>query len=151
MADTTRVIGVGNPDRGDDAIGPLVAARLSARADPGLEIVIATADPSRLIERWAGAETVVIVDAVVDDVDPGTIAVYDAGEESLPADAGSVSSHGFGVQGAIELARSLDRMPAHLFVVGVAGRRFDGLGLSPEVEEAVDRAVDTVMEVVSRA
>ena len=54
MADTTRVIGVGNPDRGDDAIGPMVAARLAARVGPDLEIVVSTADPSRLIDRWTG-------------------------------------------------------------------------------------------------
>ena len=151
MAEKTRVIGVGNPDRGDDAIGPLVAARLSARAAPDLEIVIATADPSRLIDRWLGADTVVIVDAVVDDVDPGTVAVYDASDTPLPTDAGAVSSHGFGVQGAIELARSLGRMPEHLYVVGVVGHQFDDRGLSREVEQAVDLAVDTVMEVVARA
>jgi hydrogenase maturation protease len=143
-----RVIGVGNTARGDDGVGPAVAAAVSASA-PGVDVTVSTADPSRLIERWGSAETVVLIDAMVGD--PGRIAMFDATDEPLPAGFDSISSHGFGVPAAVELARSLGRLPNHLVVIGVAGGDFEGAGLSPIVADAVEDAVQAVMEVLENA
>jgi len=150
-AGVVRVIGVGNPDRGDDAIGPTVATELAARVQPEVEVVVCTADPSQLIDRWASADTVVLIDAVVDEAPPGDVRVFDAGTDPLPTDVATLSSHGMGIPGAVELARSLERLPERLFVVGVSAREFEGVGLSPEVEGAIERAVQAVMEVVGHA
>ena len=35
----TLVIGVGNPDRGDDGVGPAVASRVAALGLPGVRVV----------------------------------------------------------------------------------------------------------------
>lgn len=146
-----RVVGVGNPSRGDDGVGPAVAAEVAARVGPTVDVVVSTADPSRLIERWGSADTVVLIDAMVDDVPSGTVAVFDATVEPLPADLESVSSHGMGISATVELARSLGRLPKRLVVVGVAGRDFERIGLTQEVEGAVEDAVRAVMEVVEHA
>jgi len=146
-----RVIGVGNPTRGDDGVGPVVAAAVAGAVDPEVDVIVSTADPSRLIERWESAESVVLVDAMADCAVPGRIAVFDATDEPLPADFDVISSHGFGVPAAVELARSLGRLPKHLVVVGIAGSEFEGVGLSPVVEDAIADAVQAVMEVVEHA
>ncbi len=151
MADGVRVVGVGNPSRGDDGVGPAVAAEVAARLDPAIDVVVSTADPSRLIERWGSAGTVVLIDAMVDDVAPGTVMVFDASVDPLPADLESISSHGMGIPATVELARSLGRLPEHLVVVGVAGQDFEGTGLTSEVAGAVEDAVRAVMEVVENA
>ena len=148
MASGVRVIGVGNTARGDDGVGPAVAAAVAARV-PAVDVKVSTADPSRLIEQWGSAETVVLVDAMVGDW--GRIAVFDATAGPLPAGFDAISSHGFGVPAAVELARSLGRLPDHLMVIGVAGGDFEGVGLSPLVEDAVEDAVQAVMEVVEHA
>lgn len=150
MGSGVRVIGVGNSARGDDGVGPAVAAAVAACA-PAVDVMVSTADPSRLIERWRSAETVVLVDAMVDDSAPGRIAVLDATDEPLPAEFDAISSHGFGVPAAIELARSLGCLPNHLVVIGIAGDDFEGVGLSPTVEGAVGDAVQAVMEVIEHA
>lgn len=146
-----RVVGVGNPSRGDDGVGPAVAAEVAARLDPAIDVVVSTADPSRLIERWGSAGTVVLIDAMVDDVAPGTVAVFDASVDPLPIDLESISSHGMGIPATVELARSLGRLPEHLVVVGVAGQDFEGTELTSEVAGAVEEAVRAVMEVVENA
>ena len=151
MADSVRVVGVGNPGRGDDGVGPAVAAEVAARLDPAIDVVVSTADPSRLIERWGSAGTVVLIDAMVDDVTPGTVMVFDASVDPLPADLESISSHGMGIPATVELARSLGRLPEHLVVVGVAGQDFEGTELTSEVAGAVEDAVRAVMEVVENA
>jgi hydrogenase maturation protease len=146
-----RVIGIGNPDRGDDGVGPAVASEVATRVASAVDVLVSTADPSRLIERWGAADTVILVDAVLDAAVPGTVSVFDATTEALPADCESVSSHGMGVAAAVELARSLGRLPEHLIVVGVTGSDFEGVGLTSPVESAVPRAVEAVMEVVAHA
>jgi hydrogenase maturation protease len=57
----------------------------------------------------------------------------------------SHSTHGLGVGEAIELARTLNRMPNSLTVYGIEGGSFrTGVGLSPEVE----RAAETVFNII---
>lgn len=148
MAEAVRVIGVGNPDRGDDGVGPLVASLV---AKMGADAVISTADPSRLLDAWSGAARVVLVDAVVDGFPTGTVRRFDATHDAIPADGGAVSSHGMGVGAAIALGRSLGRLPDRLTLVGVSASDFERIGLSEPVQRAVAGAVDMVMEEVAHA
>ena len=66
---TALIIGLGNPHRGDDAIGIEVARRIAAQA-PDVRVV-ETDDPSERLDLWAGAETAVVVDAMVSRGAPG--------------------------------------------------------------------------------
>lgn len=151
MAERVRVIGVGNPDRGDDGVGPAVAARVANLADPLTEVTVSTADPSRLMERWDGADAVVIVDAVVDGAAPGTIRVVDLAQGPLPPDIAAVTTHGMGVGAAIDLARAMGRLPRRVVVVGVSAEHFEGRHLTDPVQRAVPDAADTVLEVARHA
>jgi hydrogenase maturation protease len=151
VASDVTVIGVGNTSRGDDGIGPAVAAAVARRANPTVDVRISTSDPSRLIERWGSAETVIIVDAMLDDSEPGTVAVFDATRDPLPAELDALSSHGMGVSATVELARAMGRLPHRLIVVGVSGDSFEGTGLTRSVEHAVEDAVQRVMEAIEDA
>ena len=138
-----RVIGVGNDLRGDDAAGPETVRRLRARAVPGLEALACAADPQALLEAWAGAARVVVVDAMASGAPAGTVARFDAVAGPLPIERFRGSTHGLGVAEAVELARALGRLPASLAVIGIEGARWDhGAPLGPEADEAVDRVVD---------
>jgi len=125
------VIGIGNPLRGDDAAGLAVASALGAEAFAG--------EPIGLIDAWAGAGTVVVVDAMRSGAPPGTVVRADAGDGPLPtAFSPAVSSHAIDLVAVIELARELGRLPAGLEVIGIEGGTFaTGVGLSPAVERAV--------------
>ena len=100
------------------------------------------ASRSALLERWAGAEQAIVVDAVSSGAAPGTIHRLDATERVIATRSSGAPPTPSGVAEAVELARALDRLPRRLLVLGIEGKRFGaGAGLSPEVEQAVDRLV----------
>jgi hydrogenase maturation protease len=128
------VIGIGNELRGDDAAGLAVA-----RAVGGLEL---TGDPVGLLELWAGAREVVVVDAARSGARPGTIHRIDAACVELPA-AGRLAGHAGGVAEAIALAGALGRLPAELRLIGIEGASFElGAELSAPVREAIALLVE---------
>lgn len=142
MSGERLVVGVGNSWRGDDAAGLEVARRLSAATPKGVRVVEYEGECSGLVELMRGASEVAIVDAARSDAPAGTVHRLDPGSDSLPRGSLRSSTHAFGVAEALELARSLDRLPPGVCVYAVEGRDFAvGEGLTPEVEQAVDELV----------
>ena len=134
------VIGVGNPDRGDDAVGLAVARKLRDEAPPGVTVRELDGDQLTLLDAWDGADEVWIVDAVWSGGPPGAIYRFDASRQ-LGARFRQRGTHTFSLCEVIELARALRRLPPRLDGCGIEGASFAlGAGLSPEAEEAV-RAV----------
>ena len=133
-----KVIGVGNEWRSDDGAGLEVARRLGGRQLQG--------EPIGLVEAIDGTDELAIVDAVFSGAPPGTVHEFEAGAEPLPvAIFGASSTHALGLAEAIEIARSLGRLPARVRVLGIEGARFDyGRGLSPEVEAAVEECTRSI-------
>lgn len=136
------VIGIGNEFRGDDAAGVLVARSLLSMPVSGVTAIEASGEGVGLMELWEGFDDVVLVDAVVSGAEPGTVHEWDVTTEPLPSHCRSASTHSFGVQDAIELARVLGRLPKRLMVLGVEGRDFDA-GAHPQ--EAVRRAMEAIL------
>lgn len=135
----TRVIGVGNPYRRDDAAGLEAARRVEAESLPDVEVLEHDGEPARLIELWAGADVVIVVDAVRADEVPGTIHRIEVGDGPVPERPRRDSTHAVGLGEAVELARALDRLPPRLVVFGIAGEDFEaGEGLTPKVAEAAE-------------
>lgn len=134
-ADRTRVIGIGNLDRGDDAAGLIAAQRLR-----GIEH---TADALSLLDAWSGGGEFILIDAVATGAVPGTIHTWDA--QNLPPEAARFrsSTHAFTIADAIRLAAATGRLPASLTVIGIEGRQFEpGAPPSPEVLAAIDAVVE---------
>ena len=144
------VVGVGNDFRGDDAAG-LFTVRFLRRflrrflhtatqeADlPDVDVLEQSGEGAALVEAWRGYETVILVDAARSSAAPGAVHRFEVGAGPLPALlAGRLSTHAFGVAGAVEMARALDRLPPRLIIYAVEGKTFDlGAPLSPEVKEA---------------
>lgn len=133
-----KIIGCGNPDRGDDCAGLRVAERLRQH---GIAAEIHSGEPLALIEAWSGFNNVILVDAVVTGAPVGTVHVWDRWPLQIPGGA-PVSSHGFDLGKTIELAQTLGRLPARLRLYGIEGRQFDpGSETSSEVERAVENVV----------
>jgi hypothetical protein len=57
------VVGIGNPDRGDDAVGRLALREIAARGRAGCRLVERDGDAAGLVELLSAAGTVIIVDA----------------------------------------------------------------------------------------
>jgi len=133
------VVGIGNPERGDDGAGVAVVRRLRGRIGRGVRLLELPSNVSRLLDCWDGADAVVLVDAMSSGATPGTVQRFDAAAAPLPSRAfPGGSTHGFGVAEAIEIARALGRLPRQLVVYGIEGACFgDEHGLSAPVEAAV--------------
>ena len=138
------VIGCGNLDRGDDAAGLLVVHRLRQL---GIAAEAQSGEATALMELLSHSQRVVLVDAVAaqHEDELGTVQAWNAGLVPLPQDCFCCSTHAFGVREAVELTRTLGRMPQSLIVYGIAGRDFRiGASLSPGVAEAVERVAQQI-------
>ena len=147
MARQILIIGLGNDYRGDDAVGRALARRLQAVAGGNVRVMEESGEGASLIEAWAGADFVILIDAVHSGGAPGTIQRFDAAVQPLPGSFFHHSTHAFSVAEAVELARALNRLPQRLIVYGIEGKNFHSrVGLSPEVKEAAEEAFRMVKE-----
>ncbi|MFN8215501.1 MAG: hydrogenase maturation protease [Solirubrobacterales bacterium] len=135
------LVGLGNDLRGDDAAGLLVARearRLLAGAGGAIEVLELAGEPVGLLDAWAGAERVVLADAVASGAAPGALHRLDAAAAPLPAAFATASTHALGLAEAIELGRALGRLPRRLTVLGIEAERLaTGAEPSPAVLAAV--------------
>lgn len=140
------VIGIGNPDRGDDAVGRIVAQRLRGEAPPGTQVIEHDGETGALIDGLAGFNTVYLIDAMMSGRPPGTVDRFDVTATPLPrADCGT-STHGLDLSAAIELARALDKLPQNCVVYTIEAQNFDiGAPLSPAVAAAAGRLVADIL------
>ncbi len=143
------VVGLGSPDRGDDAVGAAVCARIQAL---GLDhvTVVTHEDPTSLVQLWDGYDAAVVVDAVQSGGEPGGLNIREVGSDGSPLPthafmaAGRGGSHAFGLAGAVELSRTLGSLPRRVVVVGVEAATFAHGEMSPEVTASIDDAVAAV-------
>lgn len=125
----TRVllIGYGNPGRGDDGLGPALAARIEARALPGVTVDIdyqLTVDHAALI---AGQDVVVFADAMMGLDRPFQLTPVEGTAEAL-------GSHQVSPQAALTLAGLLFGQTPPGWVLAISGQDFGEVkeGLSPQ-------------------
>jgi hydrogenase maturation protease len=137
------VIGVGNEFRGDDAAGIVAARWLCESGFPAEEH---QGDMATLIERWKGADSLILIDAVAPVRTPGAIYRLDASAAPLDRKLFNTSTHAFSLADAVELSRVLATLPPHVLVFGIEARNLAmGAGLSREVEMALRRLVNEVL------
>lgn len=143
------VIGVGNRDRGDDAVGPIVVDALRRRNDHRFTTLVVEGDLSDLALRWAPDQRVVIIDALVGGGEPGTIVAWDALSGRRGRAGIGLSSHGMGLADAIELGRMIGRLPGELTIVGVEVENVEHFApLSRAVADSVPRLTQMVRDVI---
>ena len=131
-----RIIGIGNPDRGDDAAGLLVARRLKHAGMA--EVVEMDGRIDALLEAFDGVEAAYVVDAAMFGGAEGAVLRLDAADGALPVELDGYSTHGLGLAQGIELARVLKRLPRRCVVFAIqAGSFAQGEGLSRAVAAAV--------------
>lgn len=133
------VIGIGQPFRRDDGVGPAAVERLRACLPAAAEVRTHDGEPAGLLELWRGRALVIAIDATRGGGPPGTLRRWAADEAALPDDETFTSTHGFGLAQAVALGRALGALPERLVIYGMAGAEFGmGEGLSPAVAAALD-------------
>ena len=139
------VIGVGNRWRRDDAIGLEVVDALQGRVGDSVVLVHSDGEPTRLLDTFAVAPQVVMVDAVVSGAEPG--AVHRFTDDRLPAQIGiGQSSHLVQLVESIQLGKLLGKLPNGLVLIGIEATDFaNGEGMTTPVASAIGEAVDAVL------
>lgn len=145
------VLGVGNPFRRDDGIGPAVIARLQAdKSVDGVDLLDGGTDGFALMDHMQGYEKVLIVDAVNMGAAPGEIRLFSPGEAALSITADALSTHGFGLAEVIAL---MDRLDVHinLQILGIQAKDVTfGEGLSPEIARKIDDVLELIKKRIER-
>lgn len=140
------VLGLGNVLCGDDGVGVEVIWRLRRDFElpPEVRLLDGGTLGLALMSEIAGAPAVLLVDAIRDEGEPGTLVRLD-GEEVAPAARHRLSVHQIGVTDLLDGLRLIDAYPASMTLLGVVPAGIDlGIGFSPAVEAALPRLVAAV-------
>ena len=135
-------IGLGNPLMGDEGIGWHVAGRLAAdpRLPPDVEAIAGGTDLLGCAARIEGRQCVVIIDAMEDDAEPGSVSVVQEDMEERQEHA-----HHLSVAQAVKLLQLIT--PARFTVLGVSVRAAClGEELSPAMAARLPAIVERVLE-----
>ncbi len=141
------VIGYGNTLRGDDAVGPLLSARLRQTIDSNRVLVMACHQLTpELASDLAACDRVIFIDASV-DVPAGRIQC-----RPLAASAADATPlvHSLGPESLLALTRLVYGRQPQAFLVSVGGLRFDfgDARLSPPVAAAIEPALQQIRELI---
>ncbi|GMU91667.1 MAG: hypothetical protein AMXMBFR4_07250 [Candidatus Hydrogenedentota bacterium] len=110
-------------------------------------IVEHSGEGASLMQTWRCDDAVILIDASSSGRAAGTVIEFDARTSETPSGLFRYSTHAFSVAEAIEMARTLDRLPRRLRVFAIEGLDFRmGTGLTPDVEQAARVVADRVME-----
>ncbi|MFE5587313.1 hydrogenase maturation protease [Kitasatospora sp. NPDC056531] len=152
------VIGVGNPFRRDDGVGPAVIEAVRTQVPAGTLLTVSDGEPGRMLGLWHRDDEVVVVEAVhAHPGQPGRLLTLRAEQAEQAGRAGraavgSASTHALGLGETFALAAALDRMPRGLVVHAVEGADFTlGVGLSPAVRSALPELTRQVADAIREA
>lgn len=151
MTGRVLVAGIGNIFLGDDGFGVEVAARLSTRelpegvrsADFGIRGI------HLAYELIDGYDALVLIDAMPLGEPPGTLAVVEPEQLKVPTPDSVLDAHTMNPAVVLGLLDMLDAKVGRIVVIGCQPLAFEGIGLTPPVQEAVDVAVDLLEEVLN--
>ncbi len=142
------IAGVGNVLLGDDGVGPYVACLLNARYEfgegvrvedlgtPGLDLVVHLSD----------ADTILIVDCVSDSRPAGTITVYDRADIVRHGASIRIDGHSPALTESLMIAEFTSEQPKEIALVGISGKPYDGVELSPAVRAALEPAIEAALQ-----
>jgi hydrogenase maturation protease len=150
------VAGVGNAWLRDDAFGGACARRLETKPMPlGVTVMdFGTGGLDLAYELMRGYDALVLLDASKQGGEPGTLYVIepDMAEFQTSIEDGEViNPHGMDPATVLRFVNVVGGFSGKVVVIGCEPLEVDepGLGLSPPVEAAVERAVKLVMETIA--
>lgn len=131
------ILGVGNPFRHDDGVGPKIIEILRSKNIQNADLLDGGTDGLALLDVLSQYQDVVIIDAVNMGAEPGTVKLFTPEEARLKIKSDTLSTHGFGIAEVIRLMQELG-IKTHLQIIGVQPCDLSfGEGLSEVVKQAL--------------
>jgi hydrogenase maturation protease len=152
MQPSVLVLGLGNPLRGDDGVGPRVVEELTSRglqkSRAAFDVTTGGLELMQVLEGW---KRVVVIDAAGVGQDPGQFVRFTPDQVRLARAADSFSLHHTGLSEVLALADALGRVLPEMVIFGVQPGEIGWReGLSPAVEAALPALADAVLEEIER-
>jgi len=148
----TLVLGLGNPILTDDGVGIQIVRSLAGQLDrPDVDVAEASLGGLRLLDEAIGYDRLVLVDAIQAGGQPGQ--VYQLGPDDMSS-LHSASSHDLNLPVALELGRRLglalpEDEAIRIVAVEVEEVMTFGEACTPQVQAAISRAAQMVLEILS--
>ncbi len=149
------VAGVGNAWMRDDGFGGEVARRLDQREKPeGVAVMdVGTSGLDLAYEVMRGYDALVILDVSRQGGEPGTLYVMEADEQSIDGkidDGDVINPHSMDPATVLRFVKSTGGWPGKVIIIACEPAEIEemGWGLSEQVKDAVQRAVDLVIETI---
>ncbi len=149
------VAGIGNAWLRDDGFGGEVVRRLESRELPEGAAVFdfGTGGLDLAYEVMRGYDALVLIDVSRQGGEPGTLYVMEAQKEDVEAgieDGQMINPHAMDPQTVLRFVKTLGAWPGKVVIVACEPAQVEemGMGLSAEVQSAVDAAVGLVIETI---
>jgi hydrogenase maturation protease len=150
------VAGVGNAWLQDDAFGGTCARRLEERGVPsGVTVMdFGTGGLDLAYEIMRGYDALILLDASRQGGEPGTLYVIEPSMDDLAGssieDGDVINPHGMDPQTVLRFVGAIGGFSGRVVVIGCEPGQVDevGLGLTPAVEDVVERALTLVTETI---
>lgn len=135
------VIGVGNTILSDEGAGVHLVNRMREKwqCSPPVDFIAAETSGLHVADMMAGYGSVILLDTIISDENPGTVLVVAKERLLQPEASRGLAGHAVGLKKAIELAAMLGTVPDRLVLVAMVPARIAfGERLSPQVEAAMN-------------
>ena len=149
------VAGIGNAWLRDDGFGGEVVRRLESRELPEGAAVFdfGTGGLDLAYEVMRGYDALVLIDVSRQGGEPGTLYVMEAQKEDVEAgieDGQMINPHAMDPQTVLRFVKTLGAWPGKVVIVACEPAQVEemGMGLSAEVQSAVDAAVELVIDTI---
>ncbi|AUX10044.1 hydrogenase maturation protease [Halalkaliarchaeum desulfuricum] len=140
------VIGLGNPFRRDDGVGPELIERLQNRNLPNTDVIDIGDHPFQLIHVVKDYEAVLIVDAVDFGGKPGSFKVFDPAKTDTNQQLRS--SHKTDVFELLEVSDTIGE-PTKVRIFGIQPKSFElSEEFSPEIQETIPELTEELLDTV---
>ena len=148
------IAGIGNAWQRDDGFGSEVARRLEGRELPdGVAVIdFGTGGLDLAYQVMYGYDGLLMIDVSRQGGSPGTLYVMEVDEDEVPAssveDGEVLNPHAMDPETVLRFIKITGGWPGKVVIVACEPETVEemGVGLTPVVEEAVERAVDLVLE-----
>jgi hydrogenase maturation protease len=139
------VVGIGNPARGDDAIGPLLIERLAGRVRPSVELLTDYQLQVEFVLDLQGRDLVIFVDASVAAAAPFECRAV------TPAASHSITTHALAPSALLAAYEAhFGLAPPRALALAVQGCEFElGAGLSAAAADHLEAALRHVQALLA--
>lgn len=150
MQNRVLILGVGNYLMGDEGVGVHLARQLASELnDEQIDVVDGGTGGFQLMEWMESYPTVILVDATLDQREPGTIRLI---QPRFSADfPKAMSTHEIGLKDLVESLILLDKLPQmYLFVVSISKVQPLSIELSPEIDRSLLQLKDQIKQIFTK-